>query len=69
MDASDDPEWCEESMLYEMFRSRIPTTEFIDLFTSDKNWTHFAKKSHFDKILELFDKVYGYTRGLTRLEE
>lgn len=65
----EDPTWMEGSLLHELFQQRIPIVEFISLFTSDAEWSHMADKAHTAKVLELFDKVYGYEKGLSRLEE
>ena len=59
----------EGTLLHELFQARIPITEFISLFSSDPEWTHMADKAQTNKIIELFDKVYGYEKGLSRLEE
>ena len=68
-DISDDPDWYEDSFLFEIFSKRIPAYEFISLFFSDEQWSHIANKKQSDQILELFNKVYGYIKGLSRLEE
>jgi hypothetical protein len=47
-------------MLYKLFKERIPVLEFLDLISSDKNWTIFASKDQFKKILGLFDQTYGF---------
>lgn len=68
-DVNDDPSWFEESTLYELYDQRIPLTEIFSLLTCDKEWSHMATKKQTKKIFELFDKVYGYTKGRSRLEE
>ena len=68
-DLNNDPDWYEESVLFNMLSKRIPASEFMDILTADSGWTHIAGKKHTEKVLELFDKVYGYTKGLSRLEE
>jgi len=68
-DLANDPDWYEESVLFGMLSKRIPAAEFMDLLTADPQWTHVAGKKHTEKVIELFDKVYGYTKGLSRLEE
>ena len=37
--------------------------------TSDSEWTHLADKKQTHKIINLFDRVYGYATGLSRIEE
>ena len=65
----EDPSWHDESILYAVYSNRIPIVEFLALIASDPNWSHLANKAQTKKIIDLFDKVYGYAKGLTRLEE
>ena len=39
------------------------------MLVADHEWSHIANKKQMEKILELFDKVYGYSEGLSRMEE
>ena len=41
----------------------------MSLLSSDPEWSHMANKKQTGKIIELFDKTYGYTEGLSRIEE
>ena len=68
-DIHDDPNWFEDSVLYDLFSKRVPIQEFMDLMVSDSEWTHLADKKQTRKIVNLFDRVYGYATGLSRIEE
>jgi hypothetical protein len=48
---------------------RIPINEFLSMISTDTDWSHLANKEQTNKIIELFDKVYGYFKGLSRQEE
>lgn len=61
--------WFENSVLYEMFQNRIQIDEFLSLLSSDSEWTYFATHSQVHKVLELFDKVYGFWEGMSRLKQ
>lgn len=39
------------------------------LLSADEEWSHMASKRQSEEVLDLFDKVYGYVKGLSRLEE
>ena len=39
------------------------------MIASDTDWSHIANKPQTKKIMDLFGKVYGYVKGLSRLEE
>lgn len=65
----EDPNWEEDSFFLEIFNSRIQIVEFFGMLVSDHEWSHLANKKQMEKILELFDKVYGYTEGLSRVDE
>ena len=41
----------------------------MSLLSADAEWSHVASKQQAEKVLELFNKVYGYVKGRTRLEE
>lgn len=69
MNIEDDPNWTEESFLAELFNSRISIAEFFSLLASDRDWSHMANKKQAERIIELFDKVYGYIEGLSRIDE
>jgi hypothetical protein len=68
-DSEEKQNFPEESVLRELLRQRIPITEFLSLLVSDSSWSHVANKSQTLSVFELFDKVYGYVRGRTRLDE
>lgn len=65
----DDPDWTEDSFLMELMNSRISISEFFGLLASDREWSHMANKKQTETIIELFDKVYGYVEGLSRIDE
>lgn len=65
----DDPNWTEESFLLELFNSRISVAEFFGLLAADREWSHMANKKQTETIIELFNKVYGYVEGLSRIDE
>ena len=65
----EDPSWHDESILYDVYANRIPVVDFLALIASDPEWSHLANKAQTKKILDLFDKVYGYAKGRSRLEE
>jgi hypothetical protein len=52
-----------------LYEQRIPITEFMALFSADDDWSHMATKQQSERVFELFDKAYGYVKGLSRLEE
>lgn len=68
-DATDDPDWFEQSMHFDVFNERIPITDFFHLLTSDAEWTTIASKAQTAKVMDLFDRVYGYSKGRSRLAE
>ena len=68
-DIQDDPDWHEESTIYDHYNKRIPVKEIFSLLSSDKQWSYMANKQQTEKVYELFDKIYGYDKGLSRLEE
>lgn len=68
-DVVDDPEWESESAIFELYENRIPILELLSLLTSDSKWAHVADKGQYEKILGLFNKVYGYKQGLSRIQE
>ena len=41
----------------------------MGLIAADPEWSHLASRPQTKKILDLFDRVYGYAKGLSRLEE
>jgi hypothetical protein len=42
-EVSDEPDWQDNSVLYEMYKKRIPVTEFIMLL-NDPEWAFIADK-------------------------
>jgi len=62
----DDPMWFQDSPLFLLYSQRIPILEFFSLLSSDSEWSQVANSHQTRKILNLFDKVYGYVRGLSR---
>ena len=68
-DIQDDPNWFKDSVLYDLYSKRVPIQEFLELMSSDSNWSHMADKKQTKKIVNLFDRVYGYASGLSRIEE
>lgn len=68
-DATDDPEWFEKSAHFDVFSQRIPIIDFIHLLTLDSKWQKIASKAQTSKVMDLFDKVYGYSKGRSRLQE
>ena len=63
----DDPNWEEDSFFIHIFNNRIQISEFFGMLVSDREWSHMANKKQMDKILELFNRVYGFTEGLSRI--
>ena len=55
-----DPQWFENSVLYELYSNRISMEEFMNLLTSDEQWSYLANDQQTKKVLNLFDKVYGF---------
>ena len=43
-DVSQDPEWFDESTMFELYKQRIPITEFMALLSADVEWSHMASK-------------------------
>ena len=41
----------------------------MDLMVTDEEWSHFASKKQAKKVLDLFDKIYGYAKETSRFEE
>ena len=68
-DVAQDPDWFDESLMCNLYQQRIPITEFMALFSADDDWSHMATKQQSERVFELFDKAYGYVKGLSRLEE
>ena len=66
---TDDPNWEEDSFFFQIFESRISISEFFSMLVADREWSYIANKKQTESILELFNKVYGYTEGLSRIEE
>ena len=68
-DVAQDPDWFDESLMCNLYEQRIPIAEFMALFSADEDWSHMATKQQSERVFELFDKAYGYVKGLSRLEE
>ena len=68
-DVSSDPNWYEESIVYGIYKERIPVQEILGLLSADDDWSHMASKKQVNKVFDIFDKVYGFNKGLSRLEE
>ena len=64
-----DPDWHEESVIFELYNQRIPINEFMSLMSSDNEWSHMANKKQMEQVMTLFNKVYGFAKGLSRREE
>ena len=64
-----DPTWFEDSFLYELYSKRIPIDEFMSLLTSDDEWSHLANEMQTKKVLNLFDKVYGFAQTMSRMKQ
>lgn len=64
-----DPNWFEDSILYELYSNRIGIEEFLGLLVSDSEWSYIANKQQTKKVISLFDKVYGFVEGMSRLKQ
>lgn len=40
----DNPNWYHESNLYQLYKQRITITEFFDLMSTDRDYSHLANK-------------------------
>jgi hypothetical protein len=69
MDNLNDPNWHHESIIYKILKKRISVIEFLSLFFCDKDWTHLSTRNQTEKIFDLFNKVYGYSKDLSKIEE
>lgn len=69
IETKDDPEWFAESVFFDLYQKRIPINEFLQMISSDPLWTHMATSKQQTQLKALFDKVYGYTKSLSRREE
>ena len=47
-DVSMDPDWHEESVIFELYNQRIPIVEFLSLMSSDSEWSHMANKKQME---------------------
>ena len=54
--------------MYELYQKRISVLEFLSLLSADTDWSHMASQKQTRKVFALFDKVYGFAKGLGRLE-
>ena len=68
-ETKDDPDWFIESLIYKLYSERIPISEFLGLISSDDSWSHMASAKQMHELHKLFDKVYGYTKSLSRRQE
>lgn len=43
-EVSEDPEWHEDSYIYNLYQDRVPIQELLSLFTCDKEYSYVASK-------------------------
>ena len=52
-----------------MYSDRIDIEEFLGLLSSDAEWSYLADDNQMKKVLNLFDKVYGYAKTMSRMKQ
>lgn len=67
-EVSEDKNWFENSIMYDLYCQRISAVEFLTLLASDSEWSYLATQQQTKKVIALFDKVYGFAETMSRLK-